>query len=325
MVGIVIASHGEFASGILQSGQMILGEQENVKACTLMPSDSPENIKAKMEEAITSFDNKDEVLFLIDLWGGTPFNQASALINGHEDKWAIVTGLNLPMLVEAFASRFSMETAHEIATHISGSAKEGIRIKPESLEPAEEKTPVVTKSQSQGAIPEGTVIGDGKIKYVLARIDTRLLHGQVATAWTKAVQPNRIIAVSDSVANDDLRKNMIEQAAPPGVKANVVPIDKMCKVDKDTRFGDTKAMLLFETPQDALRAIEGGVPIKTLNVGSMAHSTGKTMVNNVLSMDKDDVATFEKMRDLGVEFDVRKVPNDSKKDLFDLINKANVQ
>ncbi len=44
----------------------------------------------------------------------------------------------------------------------------------------------------------------------------------------------------------------------------------------------------------------------------MAHSTGKTMVNNVLSMDKDDVATFEKIRD-GVEFDVRKVPNDTKK------------
>ena len=49
------------------------------------------------------------------------------------------------------------------------------------------------------------------------------------------------------------------------------------------------------------------------------------MVNNVLSMDKDDVACFEKLRDLGVEFDVRKVPNDSKKDLFDLIKKANVQ
>jgi PTS system mannose-specific IIB component len=57
----------------------------------------------------------------------------------------------------------------------------------------------------------------------------------------------------------------------------------------------------------------------------MAHSTGKTMVNNVLSMDKDDVATFEKLRDRGVKFDVRKVPNDSKKDLFELINKANVQ
>ena len=99
----------------------------------------------------------------------------------------------------------------------------------------------------------------------------------------------------------------------------------MIDVAKDPRFGDTHALILFETPQDALRAIEGGVPIKTLNVGSMAHSTGKTMINNVLSMDKEDVATFEKLRDLGVEFDVRKVPNDTKKDLFDLIKKANVQ
>ncbi|MFU7514385.1 mannose/fructose/sorbose PTS transporter subunit IIA [Clostridium sp. HCS.1] len=322
MVGIIIASHGEFANGILQSGQMILGDQENVKACTLMPSDGPENIKAKMEEAIASFDNQDEVLFLIDLWGGTPFNQASALINGHEDKWAIVTGLNLPMLIEAFASRFSMETAHEIAAHISGSAKEGIKIKPESLEPKEEKAPVVAESANQGSIPEGTVIGDGKIKYVLARIDTRLLHGQVATAWTKAVQPNRIIAVSDSVAHDDLRKNMIEQAAPPGVKANVVPVDKMCKVDKDTRFGNTKAMLLFETPQDALRAIEGGVEIKKLNLGSMAHSIGKVALTKAVSMDKDDVETFEKLLALGVEIDVRKVPSDSPENFNEILKKA---
>ncbi|MCF0148772.1 MAG: PTS mannose transporter subunit IIAB [Clostridium sp.] len=322
MVGIVIASHGEFASGIFQSGQMILGEQENVKACTLMPSDGPENIKAKMEEAIASFDNQEEVLFLVDLWGGTPFNQASALLNGHEDKWAIVTGLNLPMLIEAFASRFTMETAHEIAAHISGSSKEGIKIKPESLEPKEEKAPVVAENTHQGSIPEGTVIGDGKIKYVLARIDTRLLHGQVATAWTKAVQPNRIIAVSDSVAHDDLRKSMIEQAAPPGVKANVVPIDKMCKVDKDTRFGNTKAMLLFETPQDALRAIEGGVEIKKLNLGSMAHTLGKVALTKAISMGKEDVETFEKLLALGVEIDVRKVPNDSPENFAEILKKA---
>ena len=87
---------------------------------------------------------------------------------------------------------------------------------------------------------------------------------------------------------------MIKQAAPNNVRANVVPIQKLIEVAKDPRFGETHALILFETPQDALRAIEGGVPIKTLNVGSMAHSTGKTMVNNVLSMDKEDVATFEK-------------------------------
>lgn len=70
MVGIILATHGEFAEGILQSGTMIFGEQENVKAITLMPSEGPEDIKAKMEAAIASFDSQDEVLFLVDLWGG---------------------------------------------------------------------------------------------------------------------------------------------------------------------------------------------------------------------------------------------------------------
>ena len=94
MVGIIIASHGEFATGILQSGAMIFGEQENVKAVTLMPSEGPDDVRAKTEEAIASFDNQDEVLFLVDLWGRTPFNQASSLMEGHEDTWAIVAGLN---------------------------------------------------------------------------------------------------------------------------------------------------------------------------------------------------------------------------------------
>ena len=173
MVGIIIASHGEFASGILQSGEMIFGAQENVKAVTLMPSEGPDDVKAKMKEAIASFDNQEEVLFLVDLWGGTPFNQANSLFEDHKDKWAIVAGMNLPMLIEAFASRFSMNTAHEIAAHILGSAKEGVKVRPEALEPEEAAAPAAQQAVSTGA--------PGKFEYVLARIDSRLLHGQVAT------------------------------------------------------------------------------------------------------------------------------------------------
>lgn len=321
MVGIILASHGEFANGIFQSGSMIFGEQADVKPCTLMPSEGPEDVRKKMEDAIASFENQEEVLFLVDLWGGTPFNQASALLDGHEDKWAIVTGLNLPMLIETYASRMSMETAHEIAAHVLQTAKEGVQINPKELEPKEEKKEVVA-DVPQGAIPEGTVLGDGHIKYGLARIDTRLLHGQVATAWAKTINPNRIIVVSDNVAHDALRKSMIEQAAPPGVKANVVPIEKMIQVAKDPRFGATKALLLFETPQDALKAIEGGVDIKELNVGSMAHSQGKAVCTKAIAMGKDDVETFEKLKALGVKFDVRKVPSDSPENFETILNKA---
>ncbi len=127
MVGIIIASHGEFAKGILQSGSMIFGEQEDVKAVTLMPSEGPDDLRAKLQEAIASFSNQDQVLFLVDLWGGTPFNQVNNLFEEHKDKWAIVAGLNLPMLIEAYASRLSMESAQEIAAHIIDTAKEGLR------------------------------------------------------------------------------------------------------------------------------------------------------------------------------------------------------
>ena len=314
MVGIIIASHGEFASGILQSGEMIFGAQENVSAVTLMPSEGPEDVKAKMKEAIASFDNQDEVLFLVDLWGGTPFNQANSLFEEHKDKWAIVAGMNLPMVIEAFASRFSMNSAHEIAAAILGSARDGVKVRPEALEP--EETVAQANQQPVGGKP-------GKFEYVLARIDSRLLHGQVATAWTKATQPTRIIVVSDVVAKDDLRKKLIQQAAPPGVKAHVVPIQKMIELAKDDQhFGGQRALLLFENPQDALRAVEGGVPLDTINVGSMAHSPGKVQPNKVLAFSQADIDTFGKLKELGLTFDVRKVPNDSKDNMDEIIKKA---
>lgn len=327
MVGIILATHGDFATGILQSASMIFGEQPNVAAVTLQPSEGPDDVRRKMEEAVASFEDSEQVLILVDLWGGTPFNQSNGLIAGHEDKWAIVAGLNLPMLIDAYASRMMMETAHELAVQISGSAKEGVRIYPESLEPKEEKpaAAAVSDGQPRGALPEGTVVGDGKIKYVLARIDSRLLHGQVATAWTKTTGPNRIIVVSDGVAHDNLRKSMITEAAPPGVKANVVPVSKMIQVAKDPRFGNTKALLLFETPQDALEAIKGGVDIKELNIGSMAHSVGKVAVSKVLSLGKEDVETFEELKKLGISFDVRKVPSDSKDNMDAIIEKAKAE
>ncbi|OTQ34894.1 PTS mannose transporter subunit IIAB [Gilliamella apis] len=315
MVGIILATHGEFAEGILQSGTMIFGEQENVKAVTLHPSDSPDSLKERMLAAIATFDNQNEVLFLVDLWGGTPFNQANTLCGEHPN-WAIVAGLNLPMLIEAYSSRLSMDSAKQVAAAIIESGQEGIRTTVEIA-----AKPQVNNQQSN-TIPEGTVLGDGKLKIVLARVDSRLLHGQVATSWTKATNPNRIIVVSDSVAKDELRKKLIEEAAPPGVKANVVPIKKIIQVAHDPRFGNTKALLLFENPEDVLRALDGGVDIETLNVGSMAHSVGKVMVNKVLSMSAQDVDAFEKLKAKNVKFDVRKVPNDSNDNMDELLKKA---
>ena len=329
MVGIILASHGKFSEGIKESGQMIFGPQEDVAAIVLTPEMGPDDFYAKVKAAIDTFSQKEEILFLVDLWGGTPFNQCSRLIeeNG-TDGWVAVTGLNLPMVIAAYGERMGTDSAAAIAKAIFPEAVAGVRIKPESLQEglgAASAPAAAPAAAPVGAIPPGTVLGNGKIDIAFARIDTRLLHGQVATTVTKMVNPDRIIVCSAAVAHDELRKSMIEQAAPPGVKAHVVPIWKIIEVSKDPRFGDTRAMLLFETPQDLLRALEGGVEIKEVNLGSMAHSLGKVVVTNAVAMDQDDVDTLEKCAAMGVKFDVRKVPADSPEPFDAVIAKAKAE
>ncbi|MDF7638234.1 PTS sugar transporter subunit IIB [Lactobacillus sp. ESL0791] len=324
MVGIILASHGGFADGIAESAQMLFGSLDNFAHVILKPDEGPDDIRGKMEDAVASFDNQDEILLLVDLWGGTPFNQANGLAEKHE-KWAIVAGMNLPMVIEALTQRMTNAnaTAKQIARAIVNPAKDGIKTKPADLMPegtapqAPEK-----KATRKKSIPEGTVIGDGHIKYVLARIDSRLLHGQVATGWIPTVHPDRVIVVSDGVAKDELRKSMIREAAPAGVKAHTVPLKKMEEIAKDPRFGNTKVMLLFENPEDVLKAIKGGVDIKTVNVGSMSYKDGDVNANNVLSMDQEDVDTFRELEKMGVKYDVRKVPTDKSGSMDAILNKA---
>ncbi|MDO4911921.1 MAG: PTS sugar transporter subunit IIB [Lactobacillus sp.] len=322
MVGIVLASHGGFADGIAESAGMLFGQQEDFAHVILKPEEGPDDIRKKMEDAIASFSDDSEVLFIVDLWGGTPFNQANGLAEGH-DKWAIISGMNLPMVVEALTQRMMGLGAHEIATAIVQPAIEGIKTKPESLMPEDEKAEASTVSNAPTeAIPEGTVLGDGHIKLLLARIDSRLLHGQVATGWIPQVKPDRVIVVSDNVAKDELRKSMIRDAAPAGVKAHTVPLAKMEQILKDPRFGNTKALLLFEEPEDVLKMLDRGMKLDTLNVGSMSYQEGDVNANNVLSMNQKDVDTFRELEKRGMKFDVRKVPSDNPGNMDAILNKA---
>ena len=98
-IGIIIASHGEFAAGIHQSGSMIFGEQEKVQVVTFMPNEGPDDLYAKFNNAVAAFDAEDEVLVLADLWSGSPFNQASRVMGENPGrKFAIITGLNLSLI-----------------------------------------------------------------------------------------------------------------------------------------------------------------------------------------------------------------------------------
>ena len=309
MVGIILASHGELAQGIRMSAEMIVGHQEQLKTCSLMPSQGPDDLLKQVQETIEEFPEDTQILFLIDLWGGTPFNQIQKLVDQNE-KYALVTGMNLGMVIESCMARMTMNSARQIMQHIVTEGKNSIQSLPDYKE---EK--VVQKEEKKE-------LKKGYMEYVLARIDSRLLHGQVATGWTKSCNPDRIIVVSDSVSHDAVRKKMIIQAAPTGVKAHVVPLKKMVALDKDDRFGQTKVLLLFENVEDVVKVIEMGMKLPRVNLGMLAHTQGKINVNTAISMDLEDVKNFEKLLQYNVEIDVRKVPSDMPDHIDRLLAKA---
>lgn len=150
----------------------------------------------------------------------------------------------------------------------------------------------------------------------LARIDDRLIHGQVATVWSKETRCERIIVCNDDVVKDTIRKTLLEQVAPPGVRANVVGVDKAVRVYNNPKYENTRALLLFTNPTDVLRMVEAGVDIKSVNIGGMAFKNGKTQITSAVSVDEKDIDSFKKLHERGIELEIRKVASDSKVDLM---------
>ena len=152
------------------------------------------------------------------------------------------------------------------------------------------------------------------MELVLTRIDSRLIHGQVATSWVKATKPEAIFAVNDDVAEDKIRKSLLLQVAPEGVKSFVIPVEKAIAVYKNPKYAKTKVMLLVTCPADVV-IIEGGVDIKTVNVGGMTFKEGDKLISKAVAINKQDLEALNKLRSMGVELDMRQLVTSAKEDI----------
>ena len=145
----------------------------------------------------------------------------------------------------------------------------------------------------------------------LARIDDRLIHGQVTTVWSKVANAQRIIICNDDVYNDDVRRTLLRQAAPPGMKVNVVNLEKAVAVYHNPQYQD-------ET------MVQQGVNIATLNIGGMAWRPGKKQLTKAVSLDEADINAFQQLDKLGVNLDLRVVASDPSVNILDKIAEQSV-
>ena len=132
MISILIVSHGALAEGMMNAMSMITGPQEKVAALGLQESESPDTLIDRIKETIDQMDDGDGVLIMVDLYGASPFNSSSRLYMQSDKKIEIITGVNLPMLVEIVISREGM-TLPELLEHAFQSGMEGIKKLPDAI------------------------------------------------------------------------------------------------------------------------------------------------------------------------------------------------
>jgi len=316
-IAIIIATHGRAAEQLLKTTEMLLGEQDNVGYIDFIPGENTETLIDKYTRQLVSLTTSQGVIFLTDTWGGSPFNAATRLASEHSD-YRVVAGVNIPMLIETLMARDDDPSLEQLVDIGLEAGREGVKAYQHPSSSVAEPATAAPVPPVSAPLPSK----QGVMQLGLVRIDDRLIHGQVATRWTKETRVTRIIVVSDEVAADEVRKTLLKQVAPPGVTAHVVDVAKMLRVYANPNYAGERVMLLFTNPSDVLRVVEGGMTIQTVNIGGMAYRQGKTMVTNAVSVDQQDIDAFTQLAAKGIELEVRKVSSDTRLGMIDLLNKV---
>lgn len=146
---------------------------------------------------------------------------------------------------------------------------------------------------------------------VLTRIDDRLIHGQVMTAWVKHTNATRIVIIDNFVAKDEFMKKVLTMAAPPGIVVEVFDLNQAIKnlSNLDDKVKE-KIIILVKTPEILEQLIDGGIAIDEIVVGGMGAKPGRKRLYKNISISEDEKETFIRLIKKGVKVIIRIVPDE---------------
>ena len=144
---------------------------------------------------------------------------------------------------------------------------------------------------------------------VLARVDDRLIHGEVVSVWTPSLQVNRIIIVDDEVAADEFNKRVIKALAPNGVKCNVYTTERGADIlQRDAKDSAERVMVLTKTPITYDKMSDLGLKLTDVNLGGMGlRGERQPFIKNV-ACSPDEVAAIKSLIKNGTHVYYQLVP-----------------
>ena len=280
---IILASHGGLAAGAKDTLEMVLGDVSNVHVVSLARDDK-EPITNKVDAMIATFNADDTVYVLTDMLGSSVNNNMVEL-SKNGTKFTVVSGFNIPLALTLAMSPAPVKGA-ELAALIN-EARTGLTNPNAPVEAA--------------AAPA---------KIVLARLDYRLLHGQVVFTWTTKVQAERIIVVDNAAANDDIKKGALKLAKPQGVRLNVFTVERaLAKMDKLNTLGE-RVMFVFGNTAEMLQFCQG-YKLDAINLGATANHDGADQIggkDSSVFLDATQKADVNQLLDMGIKLYVQQTP-----------------
>lgn len=155
------------------------------------------------------------------------------------------------------------------------------------------------------------------------RIDDRLVHGQVVIGWIPFLGAQTVLVVSDAVASDETLAALMRMALPEDVDLKVATVsqaaDMLCRPSQDER----RVLVLAPGPQEVLRLIEAGAPIREVNVGGLHYTAGRVQLGKAIFLSEEDKAALRGINRKGVKLEGRALPNDAAMDIVAMIASGN--
>lgn len=294
---IILASHGGLAAGAKDTLEMVLGDVSNVHVVSLARDDK-EPITNKVEAMIATFNADDTVYVLTDMLGSSVNNNMVEL-SKNGTKFTVISGFNIPLALTLAMGPAPVKGA-ELAALIN-EARNGLTNPNAPVEVAPAAPAKKAKAVRHNA---------GPAKIVLARLDYRLLHGQVVFTWTTKVQAERIIVVDNAAANDEIKKGALKLAKPQGVRLNVFTVERaLAKMDKLNTLGE-RVMFVFGNTAEMLQFCKG-YKLDAINLGATANHDGADQVggkDSSVFLDATQKADVNQLLDMGIKLYVQQTP-----------------
>lgn len=144
------------------------------------------------------------------------------------------------------------------------------------------------------------------------RIDDRLIHGQIVTAWAKNKQVNKIWIVDDGVAKDEFLKGIMQLVAPSDKELIISGLDEMPELLKKLDNEDPRVLILVKFPEVAQKIYEAGVKFRELNIGGMGANPKREKLFKNISASSEEVDTLREIKKMGVDVYFQVTPDERK-------------